>query len=355
MIGGPFIVFLNEGLASFKNYTPLIYGLILLGMLRFLPEGISSFVNRNIVNRFKSGLNVDQVQNQYKGVKHIWTMSSVSNPAESIRSDGENQENHSGGMQLLEIESVCKYFGGLQALQDVSMSVPKGLITGLIGPNGSGKSTLLNLITGMLGASGGKFFLEGERIDRLAPYQIAAKGITRTFQLVRIFRQMTVLENVMVGRHLKTKSEILASGFRLARGRLEDIQSRNYSLEILQRFGFEKLADMPVSELSYGQQRIVELARALATEPKLLLLDEPLSGLNFEEIEMLVNIIKSIASSEIGVLMVEHNMEVIMSVADKVYVLNFGRKIAEGTPKEIAKDKMVIDAYLGDEFKHVGN
>jgi branched-chain amino acid transport system ATP-binding protein len=166
---------------------------------------------------------------------------------------------------------------------------------------------------------------------------------------------MTVLENIMVGRHLKTKSEILASGFRLGRGRLEEIQSRNHSLDILQRFGFEKFADMTVGMLSYGQQRIVELARALATEPKLLLLDEPLSGLNFEEIEMLVSIIRSIASSAIGVLIVEHNMEVIMSVADKLYVLNFGKKIAEGPPGEIAKDRLVIDAYLGHEFKHAAN
>lgn len=258
-------------------------------------------------------------------------------------------------MSLLRLESIYKNFGGLQALSDVFMDVEEGSISALIGPNGSGKTTLFNTITKIIPQSSGQIFFNGERIDHLPAYLIPSKGIARTFQIISLFCTASVWENVASGAFSKSKAEILSILFRLSWMRAEERLIRERTMDILQYLGIEHLANTQAGMLPFGQQRLVELARALISEPKLVLLDEPLSGLNAHESELLQEKIMEIRNKGITILFVEHEMKAVMRLAEKITVLNFGKKIAEGRPEEIRNNPEVIEVYLGKETEIVRN
>lgn len=250
---------------------------------------------------------------------------------------------------LLDVKDVSKIFGGLMAVHRVSFQVPRGKIIAIIGPNGAGKTTLFNVIAGLYPPSSGEVWFKGHKISGMASHQIASAGIARTFQLIQLFTNMTVHENVMVGRHPRTRAGFLSTALRLPTAIAEEKQIRGKALEMLALVGLESRAnDSPLS-LPYGQQKVLEIARALATEPELILLDEPAGGLSVHEIEGLARQILNIRDSGVTVLLVEHRMELVMGIADWVIVLNYGEKMAEGPPSQIQNDERVIAAYLGDE------
>ena len=253
-------------------------------------------------------------------------------------------------MSLLSIEKLSKNFDGLQALSEVSLNVEKGQITALIGPNGAGKTTLFNIVTGIDKLSAGKIFYESERIDRLPPYEIAGKGIARTFQIVKLFKGLSVLENVMLGRHIRTKAGVAHILGRLPSARQEELATQEYAMEMLCFVHMEDRAHEIAGNLPHGQQRLVELARAMASEPSLLLLDEPSGGLNSHEVLMLKKIFNSVQDMGITIFLIEHDMRLVMGISDKVVVLNYGMKISEGHPTKVSKDPEVVKAYLGREF-----
>ena len=250
---------------------------------------------------------------------------------------------------LLEVEKLNRRFGGLHAVRDLSFSVPEGSIKALIGPNGAGKTTVFNLIAGSLEPDGGCVKFRGRTITGARPYRIASLGIARTFQTTRLFPRMTVLENVMVGRHSRTRSGFLASLFRTPSTFREEKEIRETAWDILARLELTGHAGERAGNLPFGLQRLVEFARALATEPKLLLLDEPAAGLNIYETDELARLIQRIRRWGITVLLVEHDMSLVMDISDEVIVLNRGRRIAEGKPRAIQKNPEVIRVYLGDD------
>jgi branched-chain amino acid transport system ATP-binding protein len=230
------------------------------------------------------------------------------------------------------------------------MVVETGSLTALIGPNGAGKTTLLNIVSGLERADAGQIFDDGTRITGLPPHEIAQKGIARTFQILKGFQQLTVLENVMIGRHVRTKAGFIHCLFSLPSSRSEDRHASDFAIEVLKFLNLEAHADKRLAELPHGLQRMVELSRALASEPRILLTDEPSSGLNPSEVDRLHQALKSIQAQGVTIFLVEHNMRLVMGIAEKVIVLNFGEKIAEGTPEEIGKDPAVVAAYLGRGF-----
>jgi len=251
-------------------------------------------------------------------------------------------------VEFLEIVNVTKTFDGLKALSDVSFFLKEGRLTGLIGPNGAGKTTLFNLITGEYPLTGGEIHFCGKNIATLKCYQRTYLGIARTFQNLKIFREMSVIENVMVGLHSRTKSNLLHSCLHLPLHRREERANINRTREVLQFLGIDALSDEIVGDLPYGQKRLVEICRSLVMEPKLLLLDEPCAGLNSREAQELAEKLREINASGTTILCVEHNMRFIMNLAEQIIVLDYGQKIAEGGPKEIMENQKVIDAYLGD-------
>ncbi len=249
----------------------------------------------------------------------------------------------------LEVAAVSKRFGGVHAVKDVSFQVRTGTIKAVIGPNGAGKTTLFNIVSGFVAPDAGVVRFEGASIQGQPPHRVAARGLSRTFQNIRLFSQMSALENVMVGRHLRGRAGFLAGMLRLPWTRREEAEVRAGALDAMGFLGIEALAGADATSLAYGQQRAVELARALASEPRMLLLDEPAAGLNMRETRDLARLITRIRARGITVLLVEHDMSLVMDVSDEVVVLSYGERIADAEPGAVQRDPQVIRIYLGED------
>ena len=249
---------------------------------------------------------------------------------------------------MLRLNGITKVFGGLTALEDVSFSVDAGSITGVIGPNGAGKTTLFNIVTGLYTQTTGEVYLDGQNISFFETETLAGLGLVRTFQNVELFRQMTVLENVMVGLHTKSKSGIFSCAFKFPGQIKEEKYIREKSREWLEFTGMADLADMTAGNLPFGKGRLLEISRALAAKPKIILMDEPAAGLNSRETVELASLIHKISRSGVTVVLVEHDMDLVMDICQSIIVLNLGKKLAEGSPREIQENSAVISAYLGE-------
>ncbi|WP_213958014.1 MULTISPECIES: ABC transporter ATP-binding protein [unclassified Variovorax] len=252
-------------------------------------------------------------------------------------------------MSLLELDGVSRQFGGLWAVRGVSLSVPAGRITGLIGPNGAGKSTIVNMIAGLTALTEGRILLDGAEIHRQQPGQVARLGIARTFQNVRLLNEASVVENIAVACHHHQGVSAMAEVFGLGTARAAQAQAYARARELIAMFDMERYSDFLAGELSYGHQRRVEIMRALAMKPRVVLLDEPVAGMNDVEAQQLAVHFRRLASEGIALLLIEHNMQFVMSLSDQVHVIAAGELMTSGTPREVRNDPRVIAAYLGDE------
>ncbi|MCQ1529879.1 ABC transporter ATP-binding protein [Lutispora saccharofermentans] len=253
-------------------------------------------------------------------------------------------------MEILKTNNITMQFGGLTAVKDFNLTLNKGEIVALIGPNGAGKTTAFNMITGVYKPTKGKVFYKGNDITQLPPHQITKSGIARTFQNIRLFKDLSVLDNVLIANHLHIKSNVFEALLRLPKYKNEDRKMINKSLELLEIVGLSDEKNEKSSSLPYGKQRRLEIARALATNPELLLLDEPAAGMNPKETEDLTRFIKTIRDDfKLTIFMIEHHMQVVMGISERIYVFDYGITIAHGSPKEIQNNQRVIEAYLGVE------
>ncbi len=250
---------------------------------------------------------------------------------------------------MLEVSGITQIFGGVTALKDVSFQVRKGDITGVIGPNGAGKTTLFNIISGIYTQTSGTITLDGKDVSGAPPEQLARLGMVRTFQNIELFSAMTVRENIMVGRHTRSSSGLLACSLKMPWVLREEKRIRAEAEKWMEFTGISDLADVSAGNLPFGKGRLLEIARALAVEPRIILMDEPAAGLNSQETLALAQLIRRIREMGITVVLVEHDMELVMDICDRIVVLNLGMKLAEGTPREIQENPEVIAAYLGEE------
>jgi len=319
-------------LDKITDYKLAIFGAMILFVVYYLPDGIYGFV-RTALSRLRPGLvRTHAVIEAHGDDAHVWSAAT----SEVVP-----------GRPLLEVQQVVMQFGGLKALDGVDLAVMPGTIHGLIGPNGSGKSTMMNVLTGIYVPTGGDIKFEGRSIAGRNSPDIAAAGIARTFQNVQLFGELTLIENVMVGLHHTYRASLAEVAIASPRSRREDAAAKVRAASILRFVGLDVLANEEARNLPYGKQRLLEIGRALALDPKLLLLDEPAAGLTAPDIKELVEIIRKIRGHGITLILIEHHMDVVMSLCDTVTVLDFGQKIAEGPPTAVQADERVIAAYLG--------
>lgn len=339
------------------QYNGVVYSVIMILLLLFLPAGILGLrpeMARRLWAKIK-GETLREVPVEYPAVTADGSAAAVAAPVMEgqigglLAEDLAKQKAPVLGGPLLRVENVSVHFGGLKAVSQVSLEVKEGSITALIGPNGAGKTTLFNAISRLQALTEGRIWFGGTEVTNLRPADTARLGMARTFQNLRIFVNMTVLDNVLVGCHRHEKSGYWSGGLGLPRQRREEERSRQRALDALELVGLKELALVPAASLPYGQQRLVEIARALASEPRLLLLDEPAAGMNASEREYLVSRIQKIRDAGVTVLLVEHDVDLVMDISDEINCLDYGRLIACGIPEVIRKDEKVIAAYLGVE------
>ncbi len=349
IVGAVLLTLLPEVLRFLKNSYMMFYAAGIVLIMIFMPSGIAGLVsNMRVSLRLREWWNADSTAAQQVAASASTREISGAKP----KAGDIIAECAGSGEVLLRVKGLSKQFGGLRAVDGVDMEVRRGEIQALIGPNGSGKTTILNMLSGLYIPTGGEISLEGTAIVGRKPHVITSLGIARTFQNIRLFGELTVLENVLIGQQCHSKSGLMSSIFHPPSQKAEEAGMRAKALEMLKFVGLKGKEFAQSKSLPYGQQRLLELARALVSDPKLLLLDEPAAGLNAAETEALVDLLFQICKRGITILLVEHDMNLVMNVSDHITVLNFGRKIAEGPAEEIEKNREVVDAYLGTE---VGN
>lgn len=325
IIGTALMTILPEYLHGLQDYRLIFYGVILVAIVIILPKGLAGLI-----------------RSKMPGVVYF-------QPPDEINEEPIKTSHNANGKDLLVIDGVSKSFGGLQALNNICMNIRRGSVHSLIGPNGAGKTTMINIITGFYKPDNGRIVFNGQEIQGKSTDTIATAGIGRTFQNVQVFGGLTVIENVMVGTHVKSNKNIVETILKLAGSRLEEKKALDKAWGLLHIVGLADKANEMADSLSAGQQRLLEIARALAMDPALLLLDEPAAGLNETEISKLGEIIKEITKKEITVMLIEHHLDFVMNISDTVTVFNFGEKLAEGKPDEIQNNSEVIEAYIGKE------
>jgi ABC-type branched-subunit amino acid transport system ATPase component/ABC-type branched-subunit amino acid transport system permease subunit len=333
VIGASVLTFLPELLHGFDQIRLIVYSAFILFTLYVLPNGVAGILKRRVSSLpdVLTGLGAGRSVSDALGASELDRPSTAaSEPA-----------------PLIEVESLSKSFGGLTALKDVSFSISPGEVHAIIGPNGAGKTTLINIISGFYKPNSGVIRIDGRAAKISSMHSAAALGIARTFQTIKLFGDMTVLENVIVGFERHSKAQIWDFLLRTRRGRLEEQRQIEESLALIEFVGLGAFVQAPANALSYGHRRLLEIARALAVRPRLLLLDEPAAGLVAEEIESLKRLIDTLRASRIGILLVEHHMDLVTTISDRVTVIDYGEIIAQGEPATIQRDERVIEAYLG--------
>ena len=343
IVGAVLLTLLPEVLRFLRDYYMMVYAAGIVAIMIFMPGGIAS-----LVRGFGFSQRIhDWWQRGSAAMLQIASAPAVDDPAAFLKTLAAANPGRNG--TLLTVKGLAKHFGGLKAVDGVDMEVRRGEIHALIGPNGSGKTTIINMLSGLYVPTLGQISLEGVNTTGWKPHEITAQGVARTFQNIRLFGDLSVLDNVMIGQHSRTRSGLLASVLQPASQQAEEAAMREKALAALEFVGLRGKEFAEAKSLPYGRQRVLELARALVSDPKLLLLDEPAAGLNAAETEALLDLLFQIRDHGITILLVEHDMSLVMNVSDQITVLNFGKKIAEGEAEAIQKNREVIDAYLGTE------
>jgi len=340
IVGATLLTLVPEILRFLKDYYMMVYAAGIVMIMIFMPGGIAGLVRT---------LSISQRLRAWWQSAATQQVASSAAAADGAFLKALTTRNLNGRGALLRVKGLAKHFGGLKAVDGVDMEIRRGEIHALIGPNGSGKTTIINMLSGLYVPTAGDIELGGTPITGKRPHDITAQGIARTFQNIRLFGDLTVLENVMIGQHSRTKAGLLSSVVQPMSQRAEEAAMRQKALAALEFVGLRGKEFAEAKSLPYGRQRVLELARALVSDPQLLLLDEPAAGLNAAETEELLELLFQIRDHGITILLVEHDMSLVMNVSDQITVLNFGKKIAEGPAEAIQKDQEVIDAYLGTE------
>ena len=346
IVGTAILVILPEVLQRFAHYRLIVYGGLILILLFFMPQGLIGSLNQ-FLKRFAPKL--------FKARDVILEGRANVELSETLLNRGrltnQGKKGISGNGYLIESKNITKQFGGLVAVNNLSMNIKPNTIHALIGPNGAGKTTLINVISGIYQPTSGEIYFRGEKIDHLSQSMVAQKGIGRTFQTTQLFGEMTVCENVMTGFYPHVQYGLIQSFLQTASMRKEEKNLKDWALELLNFVGYKGKSEESAKNLPFGHQRLVEIARALALNPYLLLMDEPAAGLTGKEIEELDNLINDIRRLSITILLIEHHVNLVMGISDTVTVLDYGRKISEGDPETVRRDPAVIMAYLGGRLK----